>query len=98
MSQFSSLPMLFSRARYPYLVGISFAGKETLRCLALAFKRLPTSQHLLSVDDEKDLTFIGLVGILFAFCPQLFELCFSVMYYKLMFNFNLDTDRVNQTC
>lgn len=42
----------------------SFAGKETLRCLALAFKRMPMSQHLLSVDDEKDLTFIGLVGML----------------------------------
>lgn len=37
----------------------SFAGKETLRCLALALKRLPMDQRVLSFDDEKDLTFIG---------------------------------------
>ncbi|XP_057974880.1 calcium-transporting ATPase 3, endoplasmic reticulum-type [Malania oleifera] len=42
----------------------SIAGKETLRCLALAFKRLPIVQQTLSLDDEKDLTFIGLVGML----------------------------------
>ncbi|KAG8390976.1 hypothetical protein BUALT_Bualt01G0139800 [Buddleja alternifolia] len=42
----------------------SFAGKETLRCLALALKRMPTGQQALSFDDEKDLTFIGLVGML----------------------------------
>uniref|UniRef100_A0A7N0SXH2 Calcium-transporting ATPase n=1 Tax=Kalanchoe fedtschenkoi TaxID=63787 RepID=A0A7N0SXH2_KALFE len=41
-----------------------FAGKETLRCLALAMKRMPTHQQALSYDDEKDLTFIGLVGML----------------------------------
>ncbi|XP_050266596.1 calcium-transporting ATPase 3, endoplasmic reticulum-type isoform X1 [Quercus robur] len=41
----------------------SFAGKETLRCLALALKSMPTGQHTLSFDDEKDLTFIGLVGM-----------------------------------
>ncbi|KAM7520924.1 hypothetical protein LguiB_019886 [Lonicera macranthoides] len=42
----------------------SFAGKETLRCLALALKRMPMGQQSLSFDDEKDLTFIGLVGML----------------------------------
>ncbi|XP_058222027.1 calcium-transporting ATPase 3, endoplasmic reticulum-type isoform X2 [Rhododendron vialii] len=42
----------------------SFAGKETLRCLALALKRMPMGQQALSFDDEKDLTFIGLVGML----------------------------------
>ncbi|KAF8410248.1 hypothetical protein HHK36_002773 [Tetracentron sinense] len=42
----------------------SFAGKETLRCLALALKRMPMGQQTLSFDDEKDLTFIGLVGML----------------------------------
>ncbi|XP_050214126.1 calcium-transporting ATPase 3, endoplasmic reticulum-type [Mercurialis annua] len=42
----------------------SFAGKETLRCLALAMKQMPTGQQSLSFDDEKDLTFIGLVGML----------------------------------
>ncbi|KAL0322985.1 UNVERIFIED_CONTAM: Calcium-transporting ATPase 3, endoplasmic reticulum-type, partial [Sesamum angustifolium] len=42
----------------------SFAGKETLRCLALALKRMPLGQQALSFDDEKDLTFIGLVGML----------------------------------
>ena len=42
----------------------SFAGKETLRCLALALKRVPLDQHVLSFDDEKDLTFIGLVCFL----------------------------------
>lgn len=41
-----------------------FAGKETLRCLALALKRMPTGQQALSLDDENDLTFIGLVGML----------------------------------
>ncbi|XP_017981280.1 PREDICTED: calcium-transporting ATPase 3, endoplasmic reticulum-type isoform X1 [Theobroma cacao] len=42
----------------------SFAGKETLRCLALALKIMPNGQQILSIDDEKDLTFIGLVGML----------------------------------
>ncbi|XP_027356171.1 calcium-transporting ATPase 3, endoplasmic reticulum-type isoform X1 [Abrus precatorius] len=42
----------------------SFAGKETLRCLALALKWMPSAQQTLSFDDEKDLTFIGLVGML----------------------------------
>ncbi|XP_027904102.1 calcium-transporting ATPase 3, endoplasmic reticulum-type isoform X3 [Vigna unguiculata] len=42
----------------------SFAGKETLRCLALALKWMPSIQQSLSFDDEKDLTFIGLVGML----------------------------------
>ncbi|XP_057430619.1 calcium-transporting ATPase 3, endoplasmic reticulum-type [Lotus japonicus] len=41
-----------------------FAGKETLRCLALALKWMPSVQQALSFDDEKDLTFIGLVGML----------------------------------
>ncbi|KAG5595085.1 hypothetical protein H5410_036317, partial [Solanum commersonii] len=42
----------------------SFAGKETLRCLALALKRMPMGQQSLSFDDENNLTFIGLVGML----------------------------------
>ncbi|KAE8057039.1 hypothetical protein FH972_013761 [Carpinus fangiana] len=42
----------------------SFAGKETLRCLALALKWMPMGQQTLSFADEKDLTFIGLVGML----------------------------------
>ncbi|KAI4316602.1 hypothetical protein L6164_024568 [Bauhinia variegata] len=42
----------------------SFAGKETLRCLALALKWMPPGQQNLAFDDEKDLTFIGLVGML----------------------------------
>ncbi|OWM80611.1 hypothetical protein CDL15_Pgr006641 [Punica granatum] len=43
---------------------IRFAGKETLRCLALAMKRMPLGQQTLSFDDEKEMTFIGLVGML----------------------------------
>ncbi|GMP80832.1 hypothetical protein CsSME_00035790 [Camellia sinensis var. sinensis] len=42
----------------------SFAGKETLRCLALALKRMPMGHQTMSFDDEKDLTFVGLVGML----------------------------------
>ncbi|KAL4034345.1 hypothetical protein IC575_007479 [Cucumis melo] len=42
----------------------SFAENEMLRCLAIAFKLLPSNQQSLSFDDEKDLTFIGLVGML----------------------------------
>ncbi|GAB2293758.1 Calcium-transporting ATPase 3, endoplasmic reticulum-type [Dionaea muscipula] len=42
----------------------SFAGKETLRCLALALKPMPMGQQILSLEDERDLTFIGLVGML----------------------------------
>ncbi|XP_031484336.1 calcium-transporting ATPase 3, endoplasmic reticulum-type [Nymphaea colorata] len=42
----------------------SFAGKESLRCLALALKRMPPGQHTLSFEDEENLTFIGLVGML----------------------------------
>ncbi|CAL5440924.1 unnamed protein product [Camellia sinensis] len=40
-----------------------FAGKETLRCLALALKRMPMGHQIVSFDDEKDLTFVG-VGML----------------------------------
>ncbi|KAG0465908.1 hypothetical protein HPP92_020072 [Vanilla planifolia] len=41
-------------------------GKEikTLRCLALALKRMDSSQQMLSHEDESNLTFIGLVGML----------------------------------
>jgi hypothetical protein len=46
-------------------LSVSFAGKETLRCLALALKWMPMGQQTLSFDDEKDLTFIGLVCFLF---------------------------------
>ncbi|KAM1289303.1 hypothetical protein ACFX13_016945 [Malus domestica] len=42
----------------------SFAGRETLRCLALAFKRMPMGLQSLTHNDENDLTFIGLVGML----------------------------------
>lgn len=42
----------------------SFAGKDTLRCLALALKQMPVVQQSISYNDEKDLTFIGLVGML----------------------------------
>ncbi|XP_058069765.1 calcium-transporting ATPase 3, endoplasmic reticulum-type isoform X2 [Magnolia sinica] len=42
----------------------SLAGKETLRCLALALKRMPMGQQTLSFEDERELTFIGLVGML----------------------------------
>ncbi|KAL1806157.1 hypothetical protein ACET3Z_029225 [Daucus carota] len=42
----------------------SFAGKEALRCLALALKRIPIGQQAISFNDEQDLTFIGLVGML----------------------------------
>ncbi|CAN6458975.1 unnamed protein product [Victoria cruziana] len=42
----------------------SFAGKDSLRCLALALKRMPPGQHTLSLEDEENLTFIGLVGML----------------------------------
>ncbi|XP_017973926.1 PREDICTED: calcium-transporting ATPase 3, endoplasmic reticulum-type [Theobroma cacao] len=43
---------------------VSFAGKETLRSLALALKIMPNGQQTLSIDDETDLAFIWLVGML----------------------------------
>lgn len=55
---------VWSYGRYLLFI-VSFAGKETLRCLALALKRMPTGQQALSLDDENDLTFIGLVCSLF---------------------------------
>lgn len=42
----------------------SLGQKETLRCLALALKRMPLGQQSLSFEDESNLTFIGLVGML----------------------------------
>nr|CAB3493366.1 unnamed protein product [Digitaria exilis] len=42
----------------------SFAGKDTLRCLALALKRMPAGKQNICYDDEANLTFIGLVGML----------------------------------
>lgn len=43
---------------------VSFAGKETLRCLALAIKRMPPGQQTLALNDERELTFVGLVRFL----------------------------------
>ncbi|KAK6260849.1 hypothetical protein SCA6_015323 [Theobroma cacao] len=43
---------------------VSFAGKETLRSLALALKIMPNGQQTLSIDDETDLAFIWLLGML----------------------------------
>ncbi|KAJ3697610.1 hypothetical protein LUZ61_001315 [Rhynchospora tenuis] len=42
----------------------SFAGRDALRCIALAVKRMPPGRQALSYDDEADLTFIGLIGML----------------------------------
>lgn len=53
----------------------SFAGKDTLRCLALALKRMPEGQQSLSYDDEANLTFIGLVGML---DPPREEVCSAI--------------------
>ncbi|OEL38425.1 Calcium-transporting ATPase 3, endoplasmic reticulum-type [Dichanthelium oligosanthes] len=41
-----------------------FMWKDTLRCLALALKRMPAGQQSICYDDEANLTFIGLVGML----------------------------------
>ncbi|CAL5354952.1 unnamed protein product [Camellia sinensis] len=45
-------------------VVVVITGKEALRCLALALKRMPMGHQTVSFDDEKDLTFVGLVGML----------------------------------
>ncbi|CAL5352547.1 unnamed protein product [Camellia sinensis] len=50
----------FSQALH---LGLELPGKETLRCLALALKRMPMGHQIVSFDDEKDLTFVG-VGML----------------------------------
>ncbi|GMH20364.1 hypothetical protein Nepgr_022205 [Nepenthes gracilis] len=42
----------------------SFAGKETLRCIIWALKRIPMGQQVLAFEDEKDVTLIELVGML----------------------------------
>ncbi|GMH05849.1 hypothetical protein Nepgr_007689 [Nepenthes gracilis] len=42
----------------------SFAGKETLRYITWALKRIPMGQQLLAFEDEKDITLIELVRIL----------------------------------
>ncbi|CAL5426222.1 unnamed protein product [Camellia sinensis] len=41
-------------------VVVVITGKEALRCLALALKRMPMGHQTVSFDDEKDLTFVGL--------------------------------------
>ncbi|RZC66289.1 hypothetical protein C5167_009981 [Papaver somniferum] len=66
-NEFKKVSVLdFSRDRkmMSALCSLKQQGKETLRCLALAMKRMPVGQQTLSFDDEKDLTFIGLVGML----------------------------------
>jgi len=40
----------------------SYGEKETLRCLALALKPMPMGQQTLALDDEYNLTFVGLVA------------------------------------
>jgi Ca2+ transporting ATPase len=42
----------------------SYGEKETLRCLALALKPMPMGQQTVALDDEYNLTFVGLVGML----------------------------------
>lgn len=42
----------------------SLAAKDSLRCLAFALKKMPLGQQVLSSDDEANMTFIGLVGML----------------------------------
>ena len=45
------------------LVGLcSYGEKETLRCLALALKPMPMGQQTVALDDEYNLTFVGLVA------------------------------------
>lgn len=39
----------------------SYGQKETLRCLALALKPMPMGQQTVALDDESNLTFVGLV-------------------------------------
>ena len=63
-----------------YSLCFSFAGKDTLRCLALALKRMPTGQQSISLDDEKDLTFIGLVCFLSRTIHLLFSQTFILAY------------------
>lgn len=42
----------------------SYGQKETLRCLALALKPMPMGQQSLTLADECNLTFVGLVGMM----------------------------------
>lgn len=42
----------------------SFGQKETLRCLAIALKPMPIGKQTLDIEDEYNLTFVGLVGML----------------------------------
>jgi Ca2+ transporting ATPase len=41
-----------------------YGQKEMLRCLALAFRSVPPGQRSLSPEDERELTFVGVVGML----------------------------------
>ncbi|KAF5842393.1 hypothetical protein DUNSADRAFT_7378 [Dunaliella salina] len=41
----------------------AFGSRQALRCLALAFKSVPTSTTKLGYNDESGLTFIGLLGM-----------------------------------
>ncbi|CAK9264959.1 unnamed protein product [Sphagnum jensenii] len=43
---------------------ISYGQKETLRCLAVALKPMPMGQQTVTLDDEYNLTLVGLVGML----------------------------------
>ncbi|KAJ7565111.1 hypothetical protein O6H91_02G048300 [Diphasiastrum complanatum] len=42
----------------------SYGQNETLRCLAMAFKSVPLGQQTLSAEDEHQLTFVAMVGML----------------------------------
>lgn len=41
----------------------SYGEAETLRCLALAMKQMPSDQRTAEPSDETDLTFLGLVRL-----------------------------------
>lgn len=88
----------------------SFAGKETLRCLALAFKRMPMGLQSLSHNDENDLTFIGLVCLLFqieslvclVFISNILLLClilyFICLVHTIWMSFPLLINNISFNC
>jgi len=49
--------------REPYLAEAAIAGKQGLRALGLAYRQLPTTDHINILEYEQHLTFLGLVTL-----------------------------------
>ena len=73
IEEHGSVRLLKEEDRTRILNIVSSMAREALRVLALAYKRLDQSKDRIEEEDERDLVFIGLVGMIDPPRPEVFE-------------------------